>query len=117
MFSVLSLNVGINAAASRNALLDWIDALVTGMFPGNSILVWAAPGNPPLRRMRGMFHNLNCNQVDDIESKLDSYTAWITQAAGMSAGRYLVVRKTTGSSYKLKINTKCVGIFTNVSEV
>ncbi len=117
MFSVLSLNVGINAAASRNALLDWIDALVTGMFPGNSILVWAVPGNPPSRRIRGMFHNLNSNQVDDIESKLDSFTAWITQAAGMSAGRYFVIRNATGSSYKLKINTKCVGIFTNVSEV
>ena len=45
--------------------------------------------------MRGMFHNLNPNQVDDIESRLDSYMAWITQAAGMSAGRYLVIRKTT----------------------
>lgn len=65
--------------------------------------------------MRGIHQNLNANQVDAIESRLDSYTAWIGQVGvARSAGRYLTVKKTIGSSEKLKVNTKIKSVCKSV---
>jgi hypothetical protein len=113
---LLFLYVGVNPAASRDRLLDWLEALVVGV-AGHECRVYAHPGLPPTRRLRGFFQNLTNNIVDDLETNLTSHTAWVAAIGAQSAGRYIKISKRPRQADGLQMNAKGMGIFKTMDKI
>lgn len=109
------MNVGANAAASRNALLDWLENVVTSV-AGNNCRVFEIPEPTRRGRIRGFFQGLTSNQVDNVEGMI-AYPAWTAAIGNLSAGRYIKISKMTQSTEKLQVNMKSCGVFRTVGAI
>lgn len=106
---------GANAAASRNALLDWLENVVTSV-AGNNCRVFEIPEPTRRGRIRGFFQGLTSNQVDNVEGMI-AYPAWTAAIGNLSAGRYIKISKMTQSTEKLQVNMKSCGVFRTVGAI
>ena len=79
--------------------------------------VYANPTFPPTKKIRGVFQNLTCNAVDNVEASLSTNVAWIRAIGTQSAGRYIKISKRLRQPEKLQVNVKAVGIFKTTDEL
>ena len=77
--------------------------------------VYANPTFPPTKKIRGVFQNLTCNAVDNVEATLSTNAAWIGAIGTQSAGRYIKI--SIRQPEKLQVNVKAVGIFKTTDEL